>query len=215
MKVTLASMFRDSTGYLDRYFAKVGNLRTRGYDVSLALAEGDSTDGTYAALEGFLRPTDLLVKVDHGGRRWGSIDHPDRWDDIAKVMRGLLDALGDRRTDAFVWVESDLVWTPETMEALLADLATVDAVAPMVLAGDSTRFYDVWGHRRNGLRFNASLPYWQGEPEKGTLLKIDSCGSCFALAPPAFGALWHWSGHWPFTADGALWLDTTAEVRHP
>lgn len=215
MKVTLGSMFRDSTGYLDRYFAQVGNLRDHGYDVRLALAEGDSVDGTYEALEGFLRSDDLLVKVDHGGRRWGSIDIQDRWDDIAVVMRGLLDALGDRRGDAFVWVESDLIWNVEAMEALLSDLATVDAVAPMVYADDSARFYDVWGYRRAGARFKPFPPYWQGQPEKAPLLKIDSCGSCFALAPAAFGDLWHWSGHWPFTAGGSLWLDTEAEVRHP
>lgn len=212
--IVLSSMFRDSFDYVGRYFEQIAALR-QITDARLVLAEGDSTDSTYAEVEACLSPGDALLKIDHGGRSYGSIDHGQRWDDIAIVARGICDALKEplREADAFVWIESDLIWTPAAIGVLLDDLASVAAVAPMVFAGQSVRFYDTWGYRKGGVRFTAESPH-HPHIEPG-LTPIDSCGSCFALAPSAFPTLFEWTGHWPFRAGGELHLDPRVAVRHP
>lgn len=210
MTITLASMFRNSEGYVDRYFAQVDLLREQ-MPVRLVVAEGDSTDDTHAAVAGRLSPGDDLLHLPHGGPRFGSVDNAQRWDQIASVLSSLLGKVGDPG-DAFVWVESDLVWKPEAITGLLFD--ELPAVAPMVYAGPTQRFYDVWGYRKHGARFEAAMPYYPGWGEE-PVVPIDSCGSCFVARPETYPDLFSWSGHWPFTAGGKLWLDTRIEVRHP
>lgn len=208
--LTVASIFRDSTFYLHRYLDQIQRLRYEVDDVRCLWAEGDSVDGTYDRLEQFLRPGDILIKVDHGGPNFGSIDHPQRWDQIATVVRRLLDEWDGGR-DGFVWVESDLVWEPETVVALVERARP--ALAPMVFHGHTDRYYDTWGFRKDGAQFAPWPPYFQGND--GTISPIDSCGSCFALTPDAYDTVKNWSGHWPFTAGGQLAVDPTLEVRHP
>jgi len=209
-RVTLCSMFRDAVLYLERYFEQVKALE-EFMDVRLVLAEGDSTDHTYQALA----KLDLeLIKVDHGGDRYGSVDHPTRWQNIASVVRPLLEAVGDPG-DAFIWVESDLVWEAGALAKLVLDLEEVPAVAPMLMANNHTRFYDVWGYRKDGKRFEAGAPYFPDMPATG-LVPIDSCGSCFVLRPDVFKrVVAEWDGIWPFHTSDGLWLDTEAEVVHP
>ena len=216
MNVTLCSIFRDSTEYVGRYLSQITRLRLAGVDVRLAMAEGDSSDGTYEALEMALRPGDFLMKVDHGGPKFHSVDHPDRWANIAKVVTALIGKVSDPG-DALIWVESDLVWEPEAMVDLLASLDEVPAVAPMVYAQDTARFYDYWGFRKDGQPFNMWPPYWPGMSSAGEqrLIKIDSCGSCFVVDRAMFPELASWDGVWPFRAGGKLWLDPRVEVRHP
>ncbi len=134
--IVLASMFRDAEGYIDRYFSQIEGLREFA-DVTLVVAEGDSTDNTYNELKGRLTGDDILVKLDHGGKRYGSVDHPQRWADIASVVKVILQNVSKviHNADAFVWIESDLVWTPSALAVLIDDVRTVPAVAPMVFDG--------------------------------------------------------------------------------
>lgn len=215
MTITVCSIFRNSTPYLDRYFAQIEGLRAAG-DVQLALAEGDSDDGTFEAIEGRLQPGDFLAKIDHGGPVFGSVDAEQRWAQIALVVSGLIGKIGDPGA-ALIWVESDLIWKPEALTALIGDLRFVPAVAPMVFHGDSARFYDIWGYRREGQCFSPYPPYWTGAHTgaHNMVTNIDSCGSCFALAPEAYPSLFSWDGRWPFTAGGDLWIDPRVEVIHP
>lgn len=212
--ITLGAIVRDARPYLDTYLAQVWGLNTRE-PLRLVIGEGDSTDGTRQLLEDFLRPEDTLVDVTHGGPKWGSIDNAQRWEQIAGCVRKVIEAVDDPG-GAFLWVEADLLWDPDTMLRLIEDLDTVDVVAPMVFAGDTARYYDTWGYRQNGAMFLGQPPYWSQPVEmKGSLLKIDSCGSCFALSPWAWRHAVQWSGHWPFRGAGNMWLDTECEVRHP
>jgi hypothetical protein len=214
MNLTLASMFRDSIRYLPRYFAQVEKFRAE-HDVRLVIAEGDSIDGTYTELATYMEPGDLLLKVDHGGRKYGSIDHPDRWGDIARVFREIAAQVGDPG-DAFVWVESDLEWSVETLCGLLRDLDKVEAVAPQVRAidppGTTERFYDVWGFRIDGTLFTPYHPYWPPTTPVDSLIKIDSCGSCFVTSN--MDLVHAWDGVWPFPADGKLWMDPNLRIFH-
>ena len=210
MRVVLSSIFRDSTGYLPRYFSQIAALREHA-DVRLVLGEGDSSDGTGAVLGSYLEDWDSVVTHNHGGPRYGSIDHPQRWANIAGVVRDVVRAVADPG-DAFVWVESDLVWDPLTMmELLKADRP----VAPMVFAADTPRFYDTWGYRKGGQMFLGHPPYLPGGPQDERYVPIDSCGSCFVVPARDFPTVRDWDGMWPFPAGGRLVLDTASTVRHP
>lgn len=215
MNVTLCSIFRDSARYVRRYFDQIDALREH-VNVRVVGTWGDCEDHTHDLLKG----RDIeLYEYHHGGPHFGSVDHGPRWDNIAKVVRHTLDMVGDPG-DALIWVESDLIWRPETMLTLLGDLDNVGAVAPMAMATSAQfdcgpeRFYDIWGYRQDGQWFNAYPPYYRGEPDPNTgLVKIDSCGSCWVAADDSF---WRdWTGHWPFPAEGQLWLDPKVRTRHP
>lgn len=202
--IVLASIFRDSEPYIDRYFNQIAGLREYE-NVHLALAEGDSSDDTYSRLQNNLERHDTLIKVDHGGPRYGSVDHPKRWADIAKVVRGVIDGLDLDGADGFVWVESDLIWAPAAILRLVQNAPA----APLVLHANSVRFYDTWGYRQGKVGFSVDAPYCSDQTAP-----IDSCGSCFALSPRQYPALLGWDGVWPFAFEG-LKLDTGAVVHHP
>lgn len=210
MRLTVASIFRDSTAYLPRYFSQIHALREHA-DVRLVLGEGDSGDGTATVLPAYLRDWDQIVTVNHGGQRYGSIDHPQRWADIAQVVRPVIGAVGDPG-DVFVWVESDLIWDPLTMmEMVKADRP----VAPMVFAADTARFYDTWGYRQAGRMFSGQPPYFPAGEAYRRYMPVDSCGSCFVLPAQWFRTATEWDGMWPFPAGGELSVDTHSVVRHP
>lgn len=212
--ITLASMFRDSGAYIDRYFAQVAALREH-HDIRLVLAEGDSTDDTYANLKDRIGDNDTLIKVDHGDREYGSVDHPVRWANIATVARAIVNEVTDPG-DAFIWVESDLLWEPASMLQLLS---VPVIVAPMVIHDTTNRFYDYWGFRKDGQLFDQYPPYYPPTSppplEPNRLVKIDSCGSCFVADRSDWEIVTEWDGMWPFTASGQLWLDPTVTIRHP
>lgn len=211
MKVTLSSIFRNSVDYLDRYFDQIERVRAAGMEVRLVLGEGDSNDATGSVLRERVGPDDTVITVNHGGENYGSIDHPARWQNIAKVVSAVIAEVGDPG-DAFVYVESDLGWRPERILSLLeADRC----VAPMVMNADGLRFYDTWGFRQGGHVFKDAPPYAPSPSIGERYLKIDSCGNCFVVPAKHFEVVEQWDGMWPFTADGLLWLDTQVHVRHP
>lgn len=209
--ITLSSIFRNSTGYLDRYFAQVAALREH-LPVRLVLGEGDSNDATADELRERVEPGDMIVTVNHGGQSFGSVDHPVRWANIAKVVHGLIEVMPPVG-DAFVYVESDLIWDPQTILRLLEDNC---CVAPMVMASDNPhRFYDVWGFREDGRMFYAHPPYLPFGECHDRMAKIDSCGNCFVVPASEYDCVAEWDGMWPFPAKGRLWLDQEQIVRHP
>jgi hypothetical protein len=210
--ITLSSIFRNSSGHIKRYFDQIDQLRGHT-DVRLVLGEGDNIDETAMLLNRYKEPDDIIVTVNHGGPVFGSADNRQRWAQIAQVMRGVIAAVKDPG-DAFVYVEGDLIWKPE----VILDLVGADRmVAPMVFATDDfqDRFYDTWGARQAGDHFTAHAPYFPASRPTERYVKVDSCGSCFAIP----GRDWHiveaWDGTWPFTANGGLWMDSQGRIRHP
>jgi hypothetical protein len=209
-------MFRDSTAYIDRYFDQVDAL-DQMVPVRLVVAEGDSTDDTYERLGARISDDDRLVQVNHGGPKWGSIDHKQRWSELAFVGNTILDLIdGD---EPVIWVESDLIWDAGTMMRLLDHLDTVDAVAPMSMRGDT--FYDTWGHRGlDGVPFTPHAPYHPSLT--ADLVPISSAGSCVAMRPDVakvarFGELDCIVGLCRDIREHGygLWLDPELKVTHP
>lgn len=222
--LVVASMFRDAAGYVDRYFTQIQRLRDQ-MDVRLVLAEGDSSDGTWERLSARLRPDDVLVKAEHGGPAFDSVDDPLRWAQIGFVCNKVLAELHLDDDDKLIWVESDLIWPWDTMVRLSKDLDTVSAVASMSYHGPTGLFYDIWGHvGMDGRPFSAHPPYHPTlrHAPLGVLVPILSAGSCIAVRGDVVNAGVSFS-----TKDGirgfcrtirehtVLWLDTGAEVWQP
>jgi hypothetical protein len=208
----MASMFHQAETYIPRYFAQVEALR-REIPVTLYLAEGDSADNTRSTLGAYLKPGDQIIDATHGQMVFGSVDRPERWKQVAFVCNLLLDALP--QTGPLIYVESDLIWTAETMLRLLADLDVVDAVAPLCFQRE--RFYDTWGFRwEDGTHIGSA-------PARDTgLVKILSAGSCIAMRPEVYRDC-------RFSDDEAIvglcremraegfemWMDTDLAIEHP
>jgi hypothetical protein len=230
MQLVLASMFRNSTAYLDRYFAQAGELRRVFPQLRLLLVEGDSTDDTRAALLRRLDdwPGSELVFRDHHGPVFGSVNVPRRWNQISYACNGVWSNIPATAT-AVIYVESDLIWEVATMNQLLYDTARFTqwpgaAVAPMCFSRGTTRFYDIWGYRRSRQQFSPDPPYIPDYEGPQDLVRLDSCGSCQVM-PASLARLVRYderSGDGPLSlgrsiwaAGGSLWLNPTVKVEHP
>lgn len=213
----LASVFRDSARYVDRHVRQVKALREH-LDVQVVAVEGDSTDDTWDRLQA----TDYtILKCEHGGPKFDSTDDPVRWRQIAAACQVAMIAATRmcEPDEPFCYVESDLVWKPETMLTLVDDLTRVPAVAPLSM--QNTRFYDVYGYRKDGKRFEPWSPFCDGY-EEGNLIPIDSSGSCFVtlghyLPTLNFSPTTCIRGIGQSLRDNGhqLYLDPTVRVEHP
>lgn len=163
-----------------------------------------------------------LVNRDNGSQWFGSIDHPDRWTAISYVCNGIFEQV--RNTDdALIYVESDLIWDPATMLKLLERVQEppIDACAAMCFWRDTPTFYDTWGHRKDGVRFQSFPPYHPNV--NGEVTEIDSAGSCIVMrglvarnarfTPPEMGIVGFCND---LRGRGfKLWLDPQTKVMHP
>lgn len=179
--VTILSCFRNAAGaQIARYFAQIDSLvcllSKRGDTLQLVLGYGDSDDGTEADLyeEASHRMIEtVLLGVDHGGPHFGSIEHPERFRQLAYVGNQLLSCVL-RSADVVGIVESDLIWEAQVLIDLMAHLQFCEAIAPMVMDGPNS-FYDVYAYRKDGVRFTKTPPFHRGV--NGSVVKVDSAGS--------------------------------------
>jgi hypothetical protein len=226
MTITLGSIFRDSATYVDRFFSQIAALeRDLGESIRLVIAEGDSTDETYELLaKGLIdrHGDDELLKVDHGGPKFGSIDHPQRWYQIALVDNAVMDAATELLDGPMIYVESDLIWEPGVMAQLLEDLAAYPAVAPLSLKDG--RFYDTYGHRGlDGKQFESLEPFHEVMVRMDPVVEIGSAGSCVVMredvaAVARFGendCIVGLGRNIRERAGASLWLDKRVAVHHP
>ena len=190
MKVCLCSAFRDSTPYLNRYLTQVAGLdrllADRGMAFRCVWGEGDSTDETYMALthsRTIYRYT--LVDCTHGGPKFGSVVDAQRFRQLAHVGRGIFAGI-PADADVVVWVESDLVWEPATLLALIERVSSgrYPVMAPMVYlrreGWGECDWYDTWATRKDGKHFSHKPPYHNCYmPDRPFM--VDSTGSCVAF----------------------------------
>lgn len=237
-RIAIASIFRNSTGYLDRYIRQLsdltGHLAGLGYDIHLIAAEGDSTDSTWRDLNERLKylfgyivnvaqGSELtIIKAEHGGPVFGSIDDSTRWRNISFVCNKVLESVADE-DDSVLYVESDLIWDAQTMLYLMGHVGIVDAVAPLSIHQPTGLFYDTWGHRKGGVPFQQQRPYHPDITSMIKLVPIDSAGSCIAMkgevarvcrfTPPELGIVGFGND---IRAHGyTLMLDPSLRVMHP
>lgn len=226
MTVTLMSMVRNATSskvpYIERYGQQVDAL-SQYIDLWVVLCEGDSTDDTNSYVND-MPEVDQVLKIDHGGPMYGSVDEPERWKQVAYVYNTALDQLSFG--GPLIIVEADIIWQTDTMLALLDDLGEgVDAVAPLSVQyrdyAGGWRNYEIWGHRwPNGDCFPQELD--QIISDDGALQPISSAGSCMVLKPEvARQCRWgEEDGVVGFCRDirekgFGLYLDDKLRVEHP
>jgi hypothetical protein len=216
----LASVWRNSASYVDRYAHQVDALRARE-DVTVVAVEGDSTDDTYELLT---KSDFYVLKCEHGGPFYGSENAAQRWRQLSLPCNVAITAAvrlsGGR--DPIVYVESDLVWTAEVLHGLVHDLQKVPAVAPMSFRWNNpVMFYDLWGYQGEGGTDFSQYPPWS-PGLTNTLMKIDSSGSCFALRADLAPSVEFSTqdcirgvGRSIRAAGADLWLDPQLAVYHP
>lgn len=225
MNVTLCSAFRSACGYLPRYFDQCHQLdallHEQGHTLRFVWGEGDSTDATLKTLQAATyRFKASIVDCTHGGQAYGSIESWARFKQLSHVGNVIWAAIPED-TDAVIYVESDLIWEPVTLVKLLEALTVYPAVVPMIMdSPPAETFYDVWGFRRNGIRFTKRFPF-HADFWPHSVMQLDSAGSCMALR-------WKLAQWLSFPEDcfvgfcrllheqgGELWLDPTLTVFHP
>jgi hypothetical protein len=182
----LCSSFRNASSYIDHYFEQVEGLAcllaARGDRLALILGYGDCEDDTAERLweAASFAVGALLVECNHGGPWFGPVVDAQRFKQLAFVANRVWRCV-PAEADAVLWVESDLIWAPATLLALVDDLQAVPAAAPMVMDGPES-FYDVWAYRRCGRHFTKQPPYHPDlMAEASDLLPLESAGSCLAI----------------------------------
>jgi len=235
MNVTICSAFRNSVGHLSRYFDQVEALQNllanRGATLHLVLGYGDSTDGTAEWLFDYCSYSigAHLINCHHNGPRWASVEHPDRFRQLAYVTNRIWSQI-PLDADVAVILDGDLIWDAATLLALIDDTNDYAAVAPLVMhlpgyerygPGHTPYFYDTFGFRRNGVRFTNRPPYHADLPG-ATMLQLDSAGGCIAMRGDLARSV-----RFPETdvivglcrmiyeAGGSVWLDCALRVYHP
>lgn len=196
MNVVVLSAFRNAVNHLNRYFDQVLALREHGlkndnsFSVRVVACEGDSTDKTLHDLKWMKLSIDSrvnvsIVKYDHGGPAFGSVESVERMTALTGVMKVMLAQVDHVRVfdHMVLYVESDLIWTPHDVGSIIDrawERGGFDVVAPLVFAGDN--FYDVYCYRGlDGSRFAPYAPYHSSMKPKGEITEVSSVGSCLAF----------------------------------
>lgn len=192
MNLVILSAFRDAVGHINRYFDQVLALREHGlkndsaFSVRVVACEGDSTDKTLHDLQWMKLAIDSqvsvsIIKHDHGGLAFGSVESVERMFALTGVMRVML-AQVSYNDDMVLYVESDLIWTPHGVGSIVdraGEHGGFDVVSPLVFAGDN--FYDVYCYRGlDGSRFVPFKPYHSSLYRSG-ITEVSSVGSCLAF----------------------------------
>lgn len=225
MKVSILSSFRNSHRTIATYLNRMDDLQallhSKGHTLNLVLAYGDSKDCTGEILheECSWRFYAHLIEVNHGGPVFGSVVDRTRFAQLAKVANALRANI-PQNTDIVGFVESDLLWQPETMLNLIEGLGPQQILAPMVYNQEGG-FYDTWAFRCNGERFQSIRPY-HPELKKSNLIEMDSVGSVLFMEANLARKI-----EFPernvvvgFCRQARnqgvrIYLDSTLEVRHP
>lgn len=221
MIVAVGSMWRDSAGYIDRSLKQFEGLARLFDQVYFGFAENASTDFTDDRLHAWAESVWPAARIRHvrdDCPYYPSVDIPDRWRHLAWVSNQTIELI-PAEADIFLYVESDLTWDPQDLARLVQMAADDGAAHAACNVADGGRWYDTWGSRLNGERFQAGSPHHSQWSDSSFL--VDS--TCGALALPADVARatrfqpedcyvgWCrdiWANHCP------IWLEPDIKVIH-
>jgi hypothetical protein len=185
-RLAVISFFRNSAGrQIDRFLNQCALLAQHcPYALHVNAVFGDCTDDTANQLLRGAEDRALslqLIEASHGGPVFGSTEHTDRLKALSFIGNRGLESVNEH--DDFVfYVESDLIWRPDTVTRLLATLSSFSrpgVLAPLTFAGP--HFYDVFCFRGlDGERF-APFPPYHSELDRNGLTAVSSVGSGFVM----------------------------------
>jgi len=202
MNVAICSLFRDSASgpELARYQWQMSQLAWPREETRVFALEGDSVDHTWDELTGWALDDERIFPMQRhqGTRAPRSVEDATRLVALSELMTLCIsETLADDWADAVLWVESDLIWTPDLIERLARHRA--DAVAPWVyiqtkargntdpgylvgMGTDGRVFYDTWAFRHvNDKRFS---PH-ERPPVNRHAFPVSSAGSCLLMTREA------------------------------
>jgi hypothetical protein len=197
--------------------------------LALAWVWGDCVDATEAALSAYLDGIGceaVLREYSHGLSDYGHTQHPLRFRALAGVGNALLAAVPED-AGALLHVESDLIWQPADLLALLADIQqpSVALAFPMLMKHGTSTFYDIWAYRIGEKPFTLHWPYHAALVHEGDMFVLSGAGSCAAVRHDAllaakeigFDAWDLWPGLVRALGRRGLtaWLDRRVTVWHP
>lgn len=196
------------------------------HTVRVLAVEGDSSDTTRRALALWAHTLELeleLLTHNHGHPPFGSTESPTRLEALSGVAAAIFAGVRED-DDVLVYVESDLIWHPHHIGGLV-DIAIerrggFDIVAPMIWAAPDV-FYDIWGFRIAGERFEPVAPYHPKLEDTG-ITELESAGSCLVMRaelaakvpPPETLALVEWCAN-ARAAGYRLGVARELNIRHP
>lgn len=247
MNIVLGSAFRNSSNaHITRWADQCHALESYLYSIPgrgilgltqddplrfrVIAVEGDSINDTQAQLHRECKRRGLeldLRTCNHGGRVFGSTEDEDRLKALSLVGNAIL---GGVRLidDVMVYVESDLVWSADTITRLITRvLEGYDVIAPLIFAGE--HFYDVFVYRgTDGNRFSPFYPYHHSlsvNEEKSILplpVEVSSVGSCLVMKADVARTCRIRNGNalLGFCEDVRskrykVWVDKTERIEHP
>lgn len=181
--ILFGSIVRDGESYLERYYKQLEEL-TSTYKIGSIICEGDSTDNTKDLLKQLQATSSVsskLLEFNHKGQKFGSVDNPTRWHNIAITWNYMLDQYKDSFDNYayFCYMECDLIWNKETIDRLVEGMQWFDCVAPMSMLGNI--FYDTWGHRSNSKNFFNYSPFHEDFYKYDRYMPLQSAGSCILM----------------------------------
>lgn len=239
MNIAICSAFRDAAGYVQRYASQMQELyyllKSEEHQILLIIACGDNQDNTEELLqEAILQifPA-ILLKANHGGRKWTSVVSRDRFQQLAFIANLMWESI-PTNADISVLLDPDLIWEARTIARLVERLQEVPAVAPKILhrenpnlyKGEGPFWYDTFAFRCNGARFTNEPPWYPALEYKARnnngLVQLDSVGGCFAVRSEVARSL-----RFPeedvvvgfcrqvYNNGASIWLDYDLTVYHP
>lgn len=223
------SFFRHSSvDHVKRFMLRVKELQAVSpCPVALIAVWGDSPDSLGTLLGEMARRMGIdatIHRFDHGGPVFGSTEAPERMQALSSLANSGLDCLQAYTQDGdhVFYVESDLLWEPETVLRLSGwlDHYQLDALAPMIYAGQA--FYDIWGFRGlDGNRFGGIKPY-HPDLRETPIVEVSSVGSAFVMRAAVAEEVRIKNGNalvgfWEEARDKGyrVWVAQTEAVRHP
>ena len=177
--ITVVSPWRDGMRQMSSYFDRIAALDWPVDDLRLIHVEGDSTDGTHAALEWWVQhdPRNSLVKRDTGKPHYPSIVNAERFWVLATVFNAGLDAVDYGWTDYVLFLPCDIRYKSDLLRRLAAHHAPI--VSPFVF--QNGRFYDIWAFSRDGGNFPPFLRSDTGWLFGAGLIEMETVGGVMLI----------------------------------
>lgn len=196
-EIAVCSLFRDAitfkgqpNGTIPRIFRQLAAQSIPVARTYYCFLEGDSRDGTYQALQDWVRGHDntcLLQRHTGVADEEGDRHRPSRFARLAGLGNQLL-AVARSQARYVCWLEPDLVFGPDLFARLRDTLDShpeYGAVAPFVRFGSGDLFYDTWGFRDPDGRRWSNRPPYSPRYREGAVLKMQSVGSCVMVRSSA------------------------------
>lgn len=224
--LTILALIKDSMTYLPRFLAQVNSAFEHFERCHLILCEGDSIDGSKEYLNVLARTDNddikgdvTIIELNIKGPSWGSVSSPSRWWALEQSWNANLKEL--EPTKYAVCVESDLIWTWDTLKTEIGwlDTGTGDVFLPLLMRetpASGKYFYDTNAYRLHGQNFANYKPYHPEYDETKRFMQLDTGGGMLVTHGDLLQkAVWKSQCvlHWP---EGTRVIcDTQMEIFHP